>query len=124
MNVTTRFSRSDRLPDAAAFRRVFEDARRSRDRYFTVLWRDNGRPGPRLGLAIARKHCRLATGRNRIKRTVRESFRMHKHSLNGIDVVVLSRPDTAGATSAELRDSLDRHWRRCGGSPEREAHRG
>ncbi|MDX1507243.1 MAG: ribonuclease P protein component, partial [Woeseiaceae bacterium] len=70
-----RFGKNRRLPDAAAFGRVFEKARRSRDTWFTVLSRDNELACARLGLAISKKHCKKATARNRLKRIVRESFR-------------------------------------------------
>jgi ribonuclease P protein component len=71
---------------------VFEKADRSRDKWFTVLSRDNGGHEARLGLAISKKHCRKSTSRNTIKRIVRESFRQHQQ---------------------QLFDSLAGHWRRC-----------
>ncbi len=108
-----RFRRGDRVLDKAAYGRVFKDATRSRDRYFTVLCRKE-RPGnPRLGLAIAKKHCKLATGRNRIKRLVRESFRHNKQVLNGLDVVVINTSATHRADNHTLASSLERHWQHC-----------
>ena len=68
----------------------------------------------RLGLAISRKNCRKATDRNRIKRVIRESFRHHKRTLAGIDIVVINHPAAARATNAELFASLSSHWLRCG----------
>ena len=67
----------------------------------------------RLGLAISKKHCRKATGRNAIKRIVRESFRQHQEDLAGLDVVVMNQPAAAVATRPQLFDSLASHWRRC-----------
>jgi ribonuclease P protein component len=112
-NALFRFRRHNRLLDAAAFGRVFESARRSRDRWFTVLFRANGGPNARLGLAISKKHCRKATSRNTIKRIVRESFRQHQAELQGIDVVVINQPAATSATRQQLFDSLADHWRRC-----------
>ena len=102
------------MRDAAAYSRVFQKARRSRDTLFTVLARDNGNCGARLGLAISKKHCRLAVGRNRLKRVVRESFREHRAALQGYDFVVLNRPGTQRAGNEALFASLARHWQRCG----------
>jgi len=98
------------LPDAAAFGRVFRGADRSRDAYFTVLSKPNGLGIARLGLAISKKHCRLATERNRLKRLVRESFRRHQDVLAGLDVVVIAQPAAKEAAHAALFDSLERHW--------------
>jgi ribonuclease P protein component len=108
-----RFTKANRLLDAAAFARVFKQASRSRDPLFTVLCRRNNAALARLGLAISKKHCRQAVGRNRIKRIVRESFRQHQELLAGLDVVVINRPAASGASRPQLADSLDRHWRRC-----------
>jgi ribonuclease P protein component len=108
-----RLTRENRLLQPAAFARVFEKAARSRDKWFTVLSRLNDRQVARLGLAISKKHCRHATGRNRIKRVVRESFRRHKAQLAGLDIVVMSQPATKDASNQALFDSLEKHWERC-----------
>lgn len=80
---------------------------------FTVLCRPNGREAPRLGLAIGKKNCRLSTGRNRLKRVVRESFRHHRQLLGGVDVVVMNQAAATRASNAVLFDSLEKHWQRC-----------
>ena len=116
-----RLQKEKRLLDAAAFGRVFEKATRSRDKWFTVLSRNNEREIARLGLAISKKHCRQATGRNRIKRVVRESFRRHQAEIAGLDVVVINQPAAAGAANRQLFDSLEAHWRRCRDARERDA---
>jgi ribonuclease P protein component len=105
-----RLRAADRLSDTADFSRVFSGARRSRDRYFTVLSKPNGRRSARLGLAISKKHCRLASGRNRLKRIVRESFRRHRPELASVDIVVMAQPGTEAVDNATLFDSLDGHW--------------
>ena len=108
-----RFTKNNRLLDAAAFGRVFDKATRSRDKLFTVLCRRNNQSIARLGLAISKKHCRKATARNRIKRIIRESFRQQQELLSGLDVVVINQPGASGATSQQIFDSLETHWIRC-----------
>ncbi len=110
---TQRFSRDNRLLDAAAFSRVFERASRSRDNWFTVLSRSNDLGLARLGLAISKKNCKTAVGRNNIKRIVRESFRRHQEKLAGLDVVVMNKPMAAGAARRDLVESLEKHWQAC-----------
>jgi ribonuclease P protein component len=110
---SNRFRKDNRLLDAAAFGRVFDRARRSRDNLFTVLCRQNETATARLGLAISKKHCRRATARNRIKRAIRESFRQQQDLLSGLDVVVMNNPAAATASNVEMFVSLDRHWMRC-----------
>ena len=108
-----RFTKNNRLLDAAAFGRVFDKATRSRDKLFTVLCRRNKQSIARLGLAISKKHCRHATGRNRIKRIIRETFRQQQELLSGLDVVVINQPAATRATSQQICDSLETHWQRC-----------
>jgi ribonuclease P protein component len=110
---TFRFTRGNRLLDAAAFGRVFKTATRSRDKQFTVLCRANKLGRARLGLAVSKKHCRLATDRNRLKRIIRESFRQQQPALKGLDFVVMNRPQAEQQTNAVLFESLENHWRRC-----------
>jgi len=108
-----RLTQSSRLAGTASFSRVFKKAERSRDKMFTVLCRAGEAHDARLGLAIAKKHCRLATGRNRLKRVIRESFRRHKAELAGLDIVVLNRPMATQTENELLFKSLEKHWQRC-----------
>jgi ribonuclease P protein component len=106
-----RFPRSRRLTRSAEFSRVFAEPRRSSDRFFTILARDNGGCGARLGLAISRRAARRAVERNRIKRLVRETFRQ-RVGLPSCDFVVMASPRATQAPSQELRASLETHFAR------------
>lgn len=66
----------------------------------------------RLGMAVAKKCAKRAVDRNRLKRLARESFRQHKHSLAGFDIVLLARHASVTASNAELLKSLENHWTR------------
>ncbi len=107
-----RFERRARLAGKADFRRVFERPERSADGGFTVLARPNGLGFARLGMAISRKVAKSAVQRNRIKRVVRESFRVNRHELGGIDIVVIGRPDLGKQNNKTIFDALQRHWKR------------
>jgi ribonuclease P protein component len=56
--------------------------------------------GPRLGLLVTRKHAARATERNRIKRCLREAFRLEQAALGPLDVLV--RPPYGVKPSAEM----------------------
>ena len=109
---SNRFEKRHRLLNEADYGRVFRKATRSRDSLFTALCRHNDNNTPRLGLAIAKKHCRRATARNRIKRIVRESFRQHQALLAGLDIIVMNQPAAKAASNQELSASLETHWQR------------
>jgi len=91
---------------------VFQQGQRSADRHFTILFRPNALTHPRLGFAISKQKVRLAVGRNRLRRLVRESFRRHAASLPAVDLVVLARDGAMPAANGELVTSLDKHWTR------------
>lgn len=110
------FPRAARLLERRAYDAVFRDNRRFADRYWSVLVhrRDADPEGPaRLGLAIAKKRARRAVERNRLKRLVRESFRLHRAALAGRDLVVMNRDDAVAADAATLRRSLGSLWTRA-----------
>jgi ribonuclease P protein component len=108
-----KFPRAARINSKADFGRVFKQPGVSRDQYFRVLYRDNGRDIARLGLAVSRRNCRHASGRNRLKRLVRESFRQHQPELasgGGVDIVVLPSGAAASMCNRTLSASLEGHW--------------
>ena len=113
------FARRYRLTRPAEFSRVFNNAQRSADRYFTVLFRSNQSDSARLGFAVAKKQIPAAVGRNRVRRLARESFRKQRRSLPPVDIIILARSAAAAAANTELLASLDRHWQRLHTTPER-----
>ncbi len=94
------------------YRRVFSDGQRSVDDLFLVLARANRLSYARLGLAVSKKNSRRAVDRNRIKRVIRESFRIHQHHLAGIDLVVVTRRGVSRVDNSGCFDSLRQHWQR------------
>lgn len=118
-----KFQRHSRLITSTEFDAVFRDSRSSRDEIFTVLYRGNGLGYPRLGLAIARKRVHHAVDRNRLKRLVRESFRVAAPSLAGTDIVVMASDRAATADNARVAASLAQHWRRLGARADHSAKR-
>lgn len=85
---------------------------RIRDELFNVFAIVNSLPHGRLGLAVSKKVSLRAVDRNRIKRQVRESFRLHQENLAGLDVVVMANPGAKQSPAPALRDSLNQHWER------------
>ena len=100
-----------RLARARDFHRVFQTGTRLHGSVCVVLVAENGRSRSRLGIAVARKHVRNATGRNRVKRVIRESFRQHQCALMGLDIVVVGRQGLSDASNARLHAALQEQWR-------------
>ncbi|MBX2824644.1 MAG: ribonuclease P protein component [Gammaproteobacteria bacterium] len=104
------FPRQRRLLAAGDYSRVFSNNVRVTNRHWTILAGAGQGVQARLGLAIAKKRAKRAVDRNRLKRVVRESFRLRCKSLGRIDIVVMNRDACVAASNAELRASLDGLW--------------
>lgn len=102
------FPRSARLINGKAYSAVFKKNQRFGDRYWTVLVHRNQvfDGSGRLGLAVAKKRAKRAVDRNRIKRVAREQFRLHRHALAGIDLVIMNRDPAKTASAKQLGGSL------------------
>jgi ribonuclease P protein component len=107
------FTKSLRLLSSSDFQTVFDNAPlRASHQVFLFLARLNNLSNPRLGLVIAKKHIRRAVDRNRVKRLIRETFRVKQQQLPDIDVIVLSRKGMSDLTNAALVEQLDLQWQR------------
>jgi len=111
-NSDSTFPRTARLLNGAQYAHVFKDNKRSADRFFTLLFVKNASSPGRLGMAVSKKCAKRAVDRNRLKRLARESFRQHKHSVAGFDIVLLARPPSVAASNSSLLQSLQSHWNR------------
>lgn len=110
MNPVFSFPRSHRLLLPADYSGVFKENVRVSDRYWTILAGKGQDAEPRLGMAIAKKRAKRAVDRNRLKRVVREHFRLNNTVLGGIDLVVMNRDMAIKASNEELRESLESLW--------------
>ncbi|WP_200191242.1 ribonuclease P protein component [Halorhodospira abdelmalekii] len=74
--------------------------------------RRNGGRGVRLGIVVPKRQVRRAVARNRIKRLIRESFRLRQWRRDGVDVVVGVRGDVQPMRNDEIFLALESLWRR------------
>jgi ribonuclease P protein component len=106
------FPKTARLNQPREFKQVFASGQRQSDACFTLISLSNNEGLPRLGLVAARKNLRRAVDRNRVKRAIRESFRLHRMKLPARDIVVMVRSAAGTKPGPALRDSLARHWKK------------
>lgn len=107
------FERHKRLLSAGQFKAVFDSADgRVPSRSVLVLARENRLEYPRLGLVIGKKSVKLAVQRNRIKRQIRQSFRLQQTQLQGWDIVVIAKKGLADLENSQLEQQFAKIWKR------------
>ena len=99
------FRRRHRIGHARDFQRIFAARCSAGDERLVVYVAANGQDHSRLGLSV-NKRVGNAVARNRIKRLIREAFRLDQHDLPaGYDVVCVAK-QTKDPTLEGYRDSL------------------
>jgi ribonuclease P protein component len=100
-----------RLRNAADFTALRREGKRLAVRFFHTRYRF-GAADARLGMAVSRRVSKRAVVRNRIRRLIRESFRLHRADLPAFDVFVVAQNTAAAQSGADLRNDLDDLWMR------------
>ncbi len=112
MTVTKKFTRESRILTPSQFQNIFSNPTRFSTQHFTVLTTPNNDEQNRLGLAIAKKRVKLAVQRNRIKRLVRESFRLNQHKLPHIDMVIMVKSGVDTLENEDISKQIYGIWRK------------
>lgn len=101
------FRPHERLHRSIDYGRVKREGRRYRTAHFGISIAPNDLDYHRLGMVVQKRFW-SATGRNRIKRCLREFFRLHKHRipLPGKDIVIVARPGALELPPAQIASEL------------------
>ncbi|MBM4306127.1 MAG: ribonuclease P protein component [Deltaproteobacteria bacterium] len=110
MKESFRFTKKERLTLPQDFRRVMKSGKRLASKHYLLFLMENEKGYHRLGI-VAKKEIGPASLRNRMKRYLREFFRLHKHQIKGqLDMVILvkkgSLPSRYQETEEEFRKIL------------------
>ena len=101
-----------RLRRKADFDAAYAHGRRFGNGLFGVTAIITDKGGPRLGLAVAVRIAGGGVERNRLRRLIRESFRLHQHELPHVDLIVSARGRAKEAAPTELRAGLADLWKK------------
>lgn len=96
------------------FRRLYKSGKSSANGFLAVYCRRNRLGINRLGITTGTK-LGNAVKRNRVRRLIRESYRLYEEGLaRGYDIVVVARTRAAGATFREIDTALRALLKRLG----------
>ena len=95
-----RFSHS--MKENSLFRRLYARGKSAANSYLVIYCRKNGGTENRIGYTVSKK-LGHAVVRNRVRRRLREIYRLHEAEfLPGRDIVVVARSRAVGAPYAKL----------------------
>ena len=107
------FGREKRLLTPRQFTAVFDSpSGKVPGKHVLLLARNNDLEHSRLGLVIGKKSVKLSVERNRIKRVVRETFRLNQDDLVGWDIVIVARKGLGDLDNPELIQQFGKLWKR------------
>ena len=75
-----------KLRKSSEFRSVYEGGKRLDGRFMTAFVRRNDSGHHRLGITASKRVARLAVDRNRMKRVLREMFRLSETTLQALEL--------------------------------------
>ena len=84
----------------ADFERLLRAGTRRNVEGYTIYLSPRQNGAPRLGLLVSRKHSTRAVDRNRLKRSIREAFRLVQEQLGPVDILI--RPPLDAKPSPEM----------------------
>jgi len=100
------FPKGARLLKRGEFRRVYDEGQRRSGSLAAVFFRPNGLPATRLGITVPAR-IGGAVIRNRVKRRLREAFRLNRAALApGWDIVINPRDAAARVPFHSLEKEL------------------
>jgi ribonuclease P protein component len=107
-----KFPASNRLKNSREFLEVQEKAAKHHCKHFLILIAASDKGRNRLGITVTKKIDKRAVKRNKIKRRIRDIFRLNQHLLReNFDIIIIARKNAAEIeykdTAREILGTLD-----------------
>ena len=97
---------TDSLLKNADFQKVYRKGKSYANKYFIMYVLGNNTDRNRLGISVSKKVGNSIV-RHRVKRLVKENYRLHENIFNsGLDIVVLARSSASSVTFEETDCAL------------------
>ncbi len=100
-------SRDEKILKRAEYLLLSASGKKLHTRHFVILWSEKGTERTRLGITASRK-LGNAVARNRVKRLVREYFRLCKDQFISADFNFIAKKGADKLTYQEVRQELQK----------------
>ena len=95
-----------RLGSNSEFQKVYKSGKSFANKYLVMYVLENGTGCNRLGISVSKKVGNSVV-RHRVKRLIKESYRLHEGVFNsGLDIVVVARQSAATVGFFEVESAL------------------
>ena len=108
------FNKSKRLLKSEQYRIVLRQGKKLFNPLFLLFILPNNQMQSRLGITVSKKVSKRAVDRNRIKRQVREFFRLNENLSSNCDVVLIANPPASKNDNKEIQRALKNVWHKAG----------
>ena len=90
----------------ADFVKLNRSGKRLYTKHFTLIIKQNGQGVTRLGVTVSKKTAN-AVKRNRVKRLIREHFRLNKEQFpRGYDIVIIAKKDASYLDLWKIKEEI------------------
>jgi len=101
-----KFPKYEKILNRADFVKLNRSGKRLYTKHFTLIKKQNGQGVTRLGVTVSKKTGN-AVIRNRVKRLIREFFRLNKtHFPQGYDIVIIAKKDAGYLDFWKIKEDL------------------
>lgn len=96
-----------RIKRNSDFQAIYKNGKSVANRQFVVYtYKNKDLKHFRLGISVSKKLGNAVT-RNRIKRAIRENFKVHKQNIIAKDIIVIARQPAKDMNTLEIQSSLE-----------------
>ncbi|MCR4933914.1 MAG: ribonuclease P protein component [Lachnospiraceae bacterium] len=98
--------KTDSLKSNLDFQKVYKTGKSYANKFLIMYVVENGEERNRLGISVSKKVGNSVV-RHRVKRLIRESYRLQEAVFNsGLDIVIVARSSSAGISYKETESAL------------------
>jgi ribonuclease P protein component len=104
------FNKEERLSKYAEYKRVYQGDH-CRNNFFILCFIPNNKETNRVGFVIKKKYFKTAVARNRLRRLLKEAYRLNKSKIKGnFDMLIIAKKVSFSSPSAKTEWQKGKRW--------------
>jgi ribonuclease P protein component len=101
------FPKSERITQTSHFKKIYQEGELFQNLFFKIYVRKNVlRDSKKIGFSVSKRLAK-ATRRNRLKRILREIYRLNKYSIRqGVEIIIVAKLDSLKLDFHQAKEKL------------------